>query len=86
MNIKQDILLRIYLVFALICIAGAAVLVKAYQIQTFKGNYWVAMSDSLTTKMFEITAERGNIYSEDERLLATSLPFFDLFVDFGSKQ
>jgi cell division protein FtsI (penicillin-binding protein 3) len=85
MNIKQDILIRIYLVFALICIAGAAVLVKAYQIQTYKGDYWVEMSDSLTTKMFEITAERGNIYSEDESLLATSLPFFDLFVDFGSK-
>lgn len=85
MNIKQDILIRIYLVFVFICIAGAAVLVKAYQIQTYKGNYWVAMSDSLTTKLFEINAERGNIYSEDERLLATSLPYFDLFVDFGSK-
>ena len=42
------------------------------------------MADSLTTNVFSINAERGNIYSADDKLLATSVPYFELH-DFASK-
>lgn len=84
MNIKTNILLRIYLV-AFVCLAfGLAVLGKVYYIQNNTARDWKAMSDSLSTKFFDVPAERGNIYSADDKLLATSIPFFELHIDFGS--
>lgn len=85
MNIKSNILFRIYLIGVLCSLFGIAVLGKVYQIQTYKNGYWKSLADSLTTNIFEIPAERGNIYSADDKLLATSVPYFELHIDFGSK-
>ena len=40
------------------------------------------MSDSLHQKIEEIDAGRGTIYSEDGQMLSTSLPTFDIYIDF----
>ena len=32
-----------------------------------------------------INAERGSIYSEDGNLLSTSIPVFDIYIDFGAE-
>lgn len=84
MKIKTNILLRIYFVYGLIIMSAAAVLIKIYYIQNYKDDYWIKKSQELSTKMVAIPGERGNIYTYDENLLATSIPFFDLYVDFGS--
>jgi cell division protein FtsI (penicillin-binding protein 3) len=84
MKIKTNILLRIYFVYALILVSAVAVIWKVYYIQNYKDDFWVKKSQEMSTKMFTIPGERGNIYTYDENLLATSIPFFDLFVDFGS--
>ncbi len=84
MNIKTSILFRVYLLGAFCALFGVAVLGKVYMIQTDKKNNWKAMADSLNTKVFSIPAERGNIYSADDKLLATSVPYFELHIDFGS--
>ncbi|MBK9330383.1 MAG: PASTA domain-containing protein [Sphingobacteriales bacterium] len=85
MNIKSNILIRIYLIGGFCTVFGIIVLGKVYQIQTYKNGHWKSLADSLTTDYFEIPAERGNIYSSDDKLLATSVPFFELHVDFASK-
>ena len=85
MNIKSNILFRIYLIGGLCTLFGVAVLGKVYQIQTYKHGYWKSLADSLTTNYFDVTAERGNIYSADDKLLATSVPYFELHIDFASK-
>lgn len=77
--------MRIYFVFGVISVAGCLVLWKAYQVQQFKDEYWVKKAEKLSTNYFTLTAERGNIYASDERLLATSLPYFDIYVDFGAQ-
>lgn len=84
MNIKSNILFRVYLIAAICAVFGLAVLGKIYQIQTYNNGYWKTLADSLTTNYFAIKAERGNIYSADDKLLATSIPYFDLRIDFGS--
>ncbi|HPH87484.1 MAG TPA: penicillin-binding protein, partial [Chitinophagales bacterium] len=58
---------------------------KVYHIQTYKQGYWKSLADSLTTNYFDVKAERGNIYSADDKLLATSVPYFELHIDFASK-
>ncbi|WP_457825364.1 hypothetical protein, partial [Staphylococcus aureus] len=40
------------------------------------------MSDSLHQRIDEIEAERGTIYSEDGQMLSTSIPQFDIYIDF----
>jgi cell division protein FtsI (penicillin-binding protein 3) len=42
------------------------------------------MGDSLHLKYIPIEAERGTIYSEDGNILSTSVPIFDVFIDFGA--
>ena len=60
------------------------VLGRAIYIQRVEGKYWVGMSDSLHIKPQPIIAERGTIYSEDGNMLSTSVPVFDVYVDFGA--
>jgi cell division protein FtsI (penicillin-binding protein 3) len=42
------------------------------------------MSDSLHLKYMPLTAERGSIYSEDGNMLSTSIPVFDIYIDFNA--
>lgn len=84
MSIKRDILWRIYLAFFIVGVAGIAVIVQAGRIQTVEGDYWRNLADSTTLSYVPIDAERGNILSSDGRLLATSLPFFEVRFDINT--
>ena len=42
------------------------------------------MSNTEHLKYMDINAERGTIYSEDGNMLSTSIPVFDVYVDFGA--
>lgn len=81
-NKKKEILLRAYIGFLVIFLLGVAILGRAFYIQTVQGPYYRSLADSLTIFPKTIQAERGNIYSADGRLLATTLPIFDIRIDF----
>lgn len=81
MNIRQNILLRVYLSFGLIVLFAVAVLVRLGDVQFVEGQKWRAMADSLSTKYVTVDAARGNIYSVDGSLLATSIPEYELRMD-----
>jgi cell division protein FtsI (penicillin-binding protein 3) len=85
MDIKKDILWRVYLCFLGMILLGAVVLGRAFFIQQVEGDYWRKMGDELHLKYLPIDAERGTIYSEDGNMLSTSVPIFDVFVDFGAE-
>ena len=82
MEVKRDILWRVYLSFLGIVLLSLLVLGRAFYIQQVQGNYWRSMSDSLHQRIEEIDAGRGTIYSEDGQMLSTSLPTFDIYIDF----
>lgn len=84
MEIKNDILWRVYLCFIGIVVLGIMVVGKAFYIQQVQGSYWKGMGDSLQLKYLPIDAERGSIYSEDGNMLSTSIPVFDVYVDFAA--
>lgn len=42
------------------------------------------MSDSLHQRFVSLDAERGTIYSEDGQMLSTSIPTFDIYLDFNA--
>lgn len=81
MNIRANILLRVYLSFGLIVLLAVAVLVRLCDVQFVEGHKWRAMADSLSTKYINVEAARGNIYSSDGSLLATSIPEYELRMD-----
>lgn len=85
MDIKKDILWRVYLCFILIIALGILVLGRAFYIQRVEGSFWKGMGDSLHLKYQPINAERGSIYSEDGNILSTSVPVFDIYIDFGAE-
>ncbi|TDG35142.1 PASTA domain-containing protein [Pedobacter changchengzhani] len=81
MNIRANILLRVYLAFGLIVLFALAVFLRLGQVQYVQGHKWKAMADSLSTKYMKVEATRGNIYSNDGSLLATSVPEYELRMD-----
>ncbi len=81
MSIKKDIVVRIYVAFFAMALFGGAVLFRAGQVQTVHGTFYRDMADSLTLSYRPMDAERGNVLSSDGRLLATSLPFFEVRAD-----
>ena len=82
MDVKRDILWRVYLSYLLVVVACLFIFGKAVYIQQVQGPHWRSMSDSLHQKLDEIEAERGTIYSEDGQMLSTSIPQFDIYIDF----
>jgi cell division protein FtsI (penicillin-binding protein 3) len=64
------------------CLFGIMILYKGVVIQFKEGNELRAQADSMHTKIELIQPERGNIFSEDGSLLSSSIPEFDLHVDF----
>lgn len=81
MGIKKDIFWRIGLAYLCMIVLGIAIAWKVFYIQNVQGEHYRAMADSITTKYVPVPAERGNIYSADGRLLATSLPAFEIRMD-----
>jgi cell division protein FtsI (penicillin-binding protein 3) len=83
-DIKKDILWRVHLCFLIMIILGGVVLGRAIYIQKFQGDYWKSMSNKQHLKYMDIDAERGSIFSEDGNMLSTSIPVFDVHLDFGA--
>ncbi len=85
MEVKRDILWRVYLCFLGIVLLACFVLGKALYIQNAEGNYWRSKSDSLHTRIVNLDADRGTIYSADGNMLSTSIPYFNIYIDFGAE-
>ncbi|MES2874362.1 MAG: penicillin-binding protein [Bacteroidota bacterium] len=82
MNIRTDILLRVYIAFGLIVLLALAVLFKLFHVQYVEGSKWRSMADSLSTRFANVEAARGNIYAADGKsLLATSVPEYEIRMD-----
>ena len=82
MELRRDILWRVYLCFLGMVLICVAVLGRVFYIQHVQGKYWRALSDSLHQKYVDLSAERGTIYSEDGNMLSTSVPYFNIYIDF----
>ncbi len=80
MSVKSDILLRLYIVFGTLCFVAFLILAQAFRIQFFEGD--ALLEEARVSSRIDTTqGERGNLYSSNNRLLATSLPFFELRFD-----
>jgi cell division protein FtsI (penicillin-binding protein 3) len=63
-------------------IFSVVILMRAVYIQQVQGTYWINQAKDQQQRFVEIDAERGTIYSEDGSMLSTSIPFFNIYIDF----
>jgi cell division protein FtsI (penicillin-binding protein 3) len=82
LEVKRDILWRVYLCFLGIVVFGVVIIGRAVYIQQVQGSYWLAQAKEQQQRFVEIDAQRGTIFSEDGRMLSTSIPYFDIYIDF----
>jgi cell division protein FtsI (penicillin-binding protein 3) len=72
----------VYLCFLCIVAFSLLILGRVFYIQQVQGNFWKSQAKQQQQKFIEIDADRGTIYSEDGNMLSTSIPYFDIYVDF----
>jgi len=80
-NIRKSIIFRVRIVFIIICLVATIVVVRIGELQYVEGEKWTEMADEIGLKYQNVAATRGNIYSDNGSLLATSLPLYRLAFD-----
>ncbi|MDP3947000.1 MAG: penicillin-binding protein [Lutibacter sp.] len=78
---KKGILNKLYVVFVFITLFLAAIILKLTDIQFADGEKYRDMSEHLTIKNDTIFANRGNVFSADGSLLATSMSQYEIRMD-----
>lgn len=84
LDVRKDILWRIYLVYLFIFIIAVLIVARVVKIQIGEGEFWKARANELTLRYANIEAMRGNIFDVNGQLLATSLPYYDVAVDMNA--
>lgn len=80
-TVKNEVLLRLYILTAIIIVPITGLLMyRTLQIAVFDRDLYID-GQSRFVKEVTVEAERGNIYSKDGNLLATSVPYFELYFD-----
>ena len=77
----KNISYRIYLFALTVLIIVVAIVVKLTNIQWVEGDYYRKLAKERSVKNFVIPANKGNIYSSDGSLLATSIPNYRIRFD-----
>jgi len=72
---------RIYMVAFAIFVMAILITVKLTNIQWVEGDYYRELAKQRTVKNFVIPANKGNVYSADGSLLATSIPNYKIRFD-----
>jgi cell division protein FtsI (penicillin-binding protein 3) len=78
---KNEVLYRVYIVLGMLVIFAGFIFYNAVKINVLEGEKWRKAGEKDHIKTHIVKASRGNIMTEDGALLASSLPFFDIFFD-----
>ncbi len=78
---EKNILNRLYFVAGCMFVFMLAVIFKLFSIQFVHGDQYRDLAEKRTIKNVTIPANRGNVYSADGSLLATSIPKYDIRLD-----
>ena len=70
-----------YFVAFMFLVMAVLILIKLNNIQWVEGPYYRKLAKERTVKNFTIPANKGNVYSADGSLLATSIPEYSIYFD-----
>lgn len=81
MKEKPDHIWKIYLLYFSLLIFALSIIYKLVDIQVINSSKWQKRTAELTTTWRNVEGNRGNIFSEDGDLLATSVPVYEVRID-----
>lgn len=81
MDVKRSILIRVRIAFLAVLIFAGGVVYRICQVQFVEGDKWKKEGEEAAFAWKKVKAARGNIFSDNGSLLATSLPFYRLVMD-----
>jgi cell division protein FtsI (penicillin-binding protein 3) len=84
MAIKKDISWRFGVVYLVVLFLGLLFLVKIVTLQLFQANYYEEKASEQSLKNIIIESNRGDIYAANDRILASSVPYYEIRMDMRS--
>lgn len=81
MAAREEIVWRGALVYFAIGLLAVILLVRILILQYVQRGKWADMSEKYVFKTAEVQANRGDILTSDERLLASSVPYYTIYMD-----
>jgi cell division protein FtsI (penicillin-binding protein 3) len=81
MAVRDEIIWRSGIVYFTIVVVAVAILIRILVLQFVQHGKWSAMSEKYVYKTTEMPANRGDILSYDGRLLASSVPYYTIYMD-----
>ncbi len=85
MSIKRDIIWRVGVLYFVVLLFTFTIIGRVLYLQVFEGETWRSKSNKGTLKDITIEPNRGDIYASDGRLLATSVPYYEIRMDLSTK-
>jgi cell division protein FtsI (penicillin-binding protein 3) len=81
MPLKKDILWRVGVVYVFMLLLAVLIVSKIFYLQVFEGKELEKKSRELNIKNVMVESNRGDIYSTNGRLLASSVPYYEIRLD-----
>ncbi len=81
MAVRDEIVLRSGIVYFVVVVMALVLFVRIIFLQFVQRAKWTAMSEKYVFKTDEEPANRGDILACDGRLLASSIPYFSIYMD-----
>jgi Cell division protein FtsI/penicillin-binding protein 2 len=81
MAVRDEIVMRSGIVYFAIVILAIAILIRILILQVVQHGKWAAMSEKYVYQTAEMPANRGDILAQDGRLLASSVPYYTIYMD-----
>lgn len=79
---RTETLWKTYLWYFLILIFGIAIIAKIIMVQTKDKDTLMQLAERREYRVDTLEASRGNIFSSDGQLMATTIPLYDVFFDY----
>lgn len=81
MAVRDEIIWRSGIVYVVIVMAATVLFVRIIILQYVERGKWAAMGEKYVYKTDEVLANRGDILARDGRLLASSVPYYSVYMD-----
>ena len=78
---ENNFLIRLYIIGFLLLVFSLGIFYKLFQIQFIDGDKYRKIAEDKTVKNFIAKPVRGNLYSSDGSILATTVSKYDIFID-----
>ena len=86
MDIRKEIIFRFGLIYFVCVLFAGYMIVSLILIQTTNTDRWDEITKNLRNNTESIPAKRGSIYADDGKIIATSVPYYELRFDLAAPQ